>query len=67
LWGIGIEVLNDEAGPGLEKLKSMLGSTPPDVETKEPGRELDTSPVLLVAKEDIGPGEDWKRWRAWKA
>lgn len=64
LLGIGIDMLNDEAGPGLEKLKSILGSTPPDVETKDPGRELDRSPPLLLAKEDIGPGDDCSPWRA---
>ena len=64
LLGTGTEVFNDEAGPGFEKLKSMLGSTPPDVDTKEPRRERDTSTALLVAKEDTGPGDVCTPWRA---
>ena len=58
LWAICVRLSNDVvAGPGLEKLNSMLGSTPPDVETNEFDLEL-PSPALLVEKEGPGPGDD---------
>lgn len=55
--GSGTDVLKDAAKPGFEKLKSMLGSTLPDVDMKELGRELGSSPALLVAKDVAAPGE----------
>lgn len=54
--GLLNEVLG--AGPGLEKLKSILGSTPPEVEMNELGLEFGPSPVFLVANEACGPGDD---------
>ena len=60
--GSGIDVSKDEARPGFEKLKSMLGSTPPEVDMNELGRELYSSPALLVAKDVPAPGEG-KPWR----
>jgi hypothetical protein len=45
------------AGPGLEKLKSMLGSTPDDADKNEVGLEF-ACPVAIVSKDCAGPGED---------
>ena len=63
-----VGLAKEVAGPGLEKLKSMLGSTPAGAETNEFGLELDPSPkpALLAAKEGFGPGDDMP-CRAWKA
>lgn len=43
---------------GPEKLKSMLGSTLVEVDTKEVDCENDGPPMLLPANEAVGPGED---------
>lgn len=50
---------------GPEKLKSMLGSTLAEVDTKELDAEKDWSPMLLAANEAAGPGEDMP-WSGWK-
>lgn len=55
LTGCGM-LPNDEVMSGFEKLKSMLGSTPDD--TKESGRENDCSPMLPLANDVTGPGEE---------
>jgi|TARA_R110002003_G_scaffold2445_1_gene24347 hypothetical protein len=44
--------------PGFEKLKSMLGSTPAEVETKELGLDGCEAMTLLVANDVTGPGDD---------
>jgi hypothetical protein len=49
---------NEAVMSGFEKLKSMLGSTPADVDAKEPGLEYCPSPILLVANDATGAGED---------
>jgi hypothetical protein len=43
---------------GLVKLNNVLGSTPADVDAKEPGCELWPSPAVLVPKDAKGPADD---------
>jgi hypothetical protein len=52
----------EEVISGLEKLSNMLGSTPADVYTNEPGLE----PCLCegVFANDAGMGDAWKLWNA---
>ena len=49
---------NEAVISGFEKLKSMLGSTLAEVDMKEPDSEYIPSPILLVAKDATGAGEE---------
>lgn len=64
--GTWSELSNEALGPWLEKLNSMLGSTPPEGEMNEFGLEW-SSPALLKAKESMGPvWEEDRAWSSWK-